>query len=93
MFTDAAYAQAESRQSVQNDRKPVAFVHMRWERDDTEGWPILYCYDIQLEGHVQRKGLGRCADWWHPETCSSVRATIRAPLLSNMSAGTDAVDT
>lgn len=45
----------------------MAFVHMRWEKDDTEGWPILYCYDIQLEGHVQRKGLGRCADSWRPE--------------------------
>ena len=25
-----------------------------------EGWPVLYCYDIQLEPSVQRKGLGRC---------------------------------
>ena len=48
--------------SVQDERKPVAFVHLRWEKDDTEGWPILYCYDIQLEPCVQRKGLGRCAE-------------------------------
>ena len=45
--------------SLQDERRPVAFVHMRWEKDDTEGWPILYCYDIQLEPCVQRKGLGK----------------------------------
>ena len=48
-------AQAEA-----GERQPAAFVHMRWEKDDTEGWPVLYCYDIQLEPSVQRKGLGRC---------------------------------
>ena len=49
-------AQAEA-----GERKPAAFVHLRWEKDDTEGWPVLYCYDIQLEPCVQRKGLGRRA--------------------------------
>ena len=49
-------------QAGEAQRKPVAFVHMRWEKDDTEGWPVLYCYDIQLEPCVQRKGLGRCAE-------------------------------
>lgn len=47
---------------MQEVRRPVAFVHLRWEKDDTEGWPVLYCYDIQLDPCVQRKGLGRCAD-------------------------------
>ena len=46
---------------MQDERTPVAFVHLRWEKDDTEGWPILYCYDIQLDTCVQRKGLGRYA--------------------------------
>ena len=48
-------------QAGEEQRNPVAFVHLRWEKDDTEGCPVLYCYDIQLEPSVQRKGLGRCA--------------------------------
>lgn len=36
----------------------MAYVHFRWEEE--EGIPILYCYEIQLEAAVQRKGLGRC---------------------------------
>lgn len=36
----------------------MAYVHFRWENED--GVPILYCYEIQLEADVQRKGLGRC---------------------------------
>lgn len=38
------------------DRRPAAYVHYRWE--DEEGRPVLYCYEIQLEPRVQRKGLG-----------------------------------
>jgi hypothetical protein len=33
-------------------------VHFRWEEE--EGVPVLYCYEIQLEAAVQRKGLGKC---------------------------------
>lgn len=36
---------------------PMAYVHFRWECED--GVPVLYCYEIQLEAAVQRKGLGR----------------------------------
>lgn len=37
---------------------PQAYVHFRWEEE--EGVPVLYCYEIQLEAAVQRKGLGKC---------------------------------
>lgn len=40
------------------ERRPMAYVHFRWE--DEDGVPILYCYEIQLEAAAQRKGLGRC---------------------------------
>lgn len=39
------------------DEKPVAFSHFRFDLElDTE---VLYCYEIQLESHVQKKGLGK----------------------------------
>lgn len=41
------------------ERQPAAFVHYRWEEEEAR--PVLYCYDIQLEPRVQRKGLGRRA--------------------------------
>ncbi|BDA45682.1 N-alpha-acetyltransferase 40 [Coccomyxa sp. Obi] len=45
-------------QKVNDDQlDPVAFVHFRWESEDSV--PVLYCYEIQLEAAVQRKGLGR----------------------------------
>ncbi len=40
-------------------RQPAAYVHYRWEEE--AGAPVLYCYEIQLEPRVQRKGLGGCA--------------------------------
>ena len=40
------------------DGAPQAYVHFRWEEED--GVPVLYCYEIQLESAVQRKGLGKC---------------------------------
>lgn len=42
-----------------SERRPMAYVHFRWEEEDSV--PILYCYEIQLEAAVQRKGLGRCS--------------------------------
>ena len=39
----------------------MAYVHYRWEEE--EEVPVLYCYEIQLEAAVQRKGLGKCAHW------------------------------
>ena len=38
-------------------RLPIAYVHFRFEVEATQ--PVLYIYDIQLEQHVQRKGLGK----------------------------------
>ena len=66
-------AQAEA-----GERQPAAFVHMRWEQDDTEGWPVLYCYDIQLEPSVQRKGLGR----WGPHAARPYFTTITARMYN-----------
>ena len=38
------------------DHKPVAFSHFRYDVEiDTD---VLFCYEIQIESHVQRKGLG-----------------------------------
>lgn len=36
---------------------PVAFSHFRFDVDFAE--PVLYCYELQLERQVQRKGLGK----------------------------------
>lgn len=36
---------------------PVAFSHYRFDVDFAE--PVLYCYELQLEKQVQRKGLGK----------------------------------
>lgn len=36
---------------------PVAFSHFRFDVDFAE--PVLYCYELQLEKQVQRKGLGK----------------------------------
>lgn len=39
------------------DKKPVAFVHFRFDLEvDQE---VLYCYEIQLSDSVKRKGLGK----------------------------------
>lgn len=43
--------------TTQEERKSVASVHLKHEKNDPEGWPGLYCYDIQLDSCVQRKGL------------------------------------
>lgn len=36
---------------------PVAFIHFRFDLDDNI--EVLYCYEIQLEKDVRRKGLGK----------------------------------
>ncbi|XP_077974462.1 N-alpha-acetyltransferase 40-like isoform X2 [Styela clava] len=38
------------------DEKPVAFIHFRFDLD--YGQPVVYCYEIQLESEVRNKGLG-----------------------------------
>ena len=43
---------------IAQEGAPQAYVHFRWEEE--EGVPVLYCYEIQLEAAVQRKGLGKC---------------------------------
>uniref|UniRef100_H2YUK3 N-alpha-acetyltransferase 40 n=1 Tax=Ciona savignyi TaxID=51511 RepID=H2YUK3_CIOSA len=40
-----------------NQSKPVAFCSFRFDLDFGE--PVVYCYEIQLEKEMQRKGLGR----------------------------------
>merc|ERR1712178_219423 len=42
---------------VNNDDKPVAFAHYRYDMDHDDD--VLYCYEIQLEECVRRKGLGK----------------------------------
>jgi len=41
----------------ESSNKPVAFSHYRFDMDRDDD--VLYCYDIQLEESVRRKGLGR----------------------------------
>lgn len=42
---------------VKNEEEnPVAFIHFRFDLD--YGQPVVYCYEIQLEPEVRRKGLG-----------------------------------
>lgn len=36
--------------------EPVGFVHFRFDMDG--GMSVLYCYELQLEARVQRRGLG-----------------------------------
>ncbi|KAI5754593.1 hypothetical protein M8J77_009820 [Diaphorina citri] len=54
MFDDrACYLVAKNGSSS----TPVAFSHFRFDVDFGE--PVLYCYELQLEKQVQRKGLGK----------------------------------
>jgi ribosomal protein S18 acetylase RimI-like enzyme len=39
------------------ESKPVAFSHFRFDMD--YGDEVLYCYELQLEEQVRRKGLGK----------------------------------
>lgn len=39
------------------EKKPVAFVHFRFDLEIDE--EVLYCYEIQLTEGIQRKGLGK----------------------------------
>lgn len=39
------------------ESKPVAFSHFRFDMD--YGDEVLYCYELQLEEEVRRKGLGK----------------------------------
>lgn len=41
------------------DNKLVGFVHFRFELDDEQKFPVVYCYEIQLESNFQGKGLGK----------------------------------
>lgn len=42
------------------DSKPVAFSHFRFEMEgEMEGKEVLYCYEIQLIPSVRKKGLGK----------------------------------
>ncbi|KAL1513998.1 hypothetical protein ABEB36_003329 [Hypothenemus hampei] len=40
-----------------NDNSYLGFSHFRFDLD--EGIEVLYCYELQLDNHVQRKGLGK----------------------------------
>nr|CAG4646752.1 EOG090X0MNC [Macrothrix elegans] len=39
------------------DLKPLGFSHFRFDMD--YGYPVLYCYELQLEDTCRRKGLGK----------------------------------
>merc|ERR1712059_198881 len=42
---------------TEESREPVAFCHFRFDMDYDDD--VLYCYEIQLEQSMRRKGLGR----------------------------------
>ena len=37
----------------------MAFVHFRFELDDEQKHPVVYCYEIQVKPEFQSKGLGK----------------------------------
>lgn len=41
----------------QSTNDPVAFTSFRFDID--YGYPVVYCYEIQLQSSLQRKGLGK----------------------------------
>lgn len=41
------------------DAPAIAFVHLRFELDDEEKHPALYCYEIHVKKEFQSKGLGK----------------------------------
>nr|CAG4648437.1 EOG090X0MNC [Moina brachiata] len=43
--------------SFDEDDKPVAFSHFRFDMD--HGCSVLYCYEIQIEEEFRRKGIAR----------------------------------
>ncbi|KAK9844129.1 hypothetical protein WJX81_005351 [Elliptochloris bilobata] len=54
--TEARFIVVYTQAQEGGERQPAAYVHYRWEEED--GRPVLYCYEIQLEPRVQRRGLG-----------------------------------
>ncbi|XP_077517149.1 N-alpha-acetyltransferase 40 [Amblyomma americanum] len=53
---DAWYLVAHMEDDNDGNGLPVGFVHFRFDMDG--GMSVLYCYELQLESHVQRRGLG-----------------------------------
>lgn len=41
------------------ESEAIAFVHFRFELDDEEKHPALYCYEIHVKKEFQSKGLGK----------------------------------
>lgn len=42
-----------------NDKELIAFVHFRFELDDEEKHPVVYCYEIQVIPSFQSHGIGK----------------------------------
>lgn len=53
---DAWYLVARTDREDKDTGEPVGFVHFRFDMDG--GMSVLYCYELQLEARVQRRGLG-----------------------------------
>lgn len=43
--------------ATNENHQPKAFVHFRFDMDF--GDPVIYCYEIQIEADIQRKGVGK----------------------------------
>ncbi|NXF77196.1 NAA40 acetyltransferase, partial [Sclerurus mexicanus] len=59
------------------DTAPVAFSHFRF--DVEAGDEVLYCYEVQLESRVRRRGLGKvtlCPQVWGQGALGGVRVTL-----------------
>lgn len=39
--------------------EPIAFVHFRFEMDDEQKHPAVYCYEIMVKREFQSNGLGK----------------------------------
>ena len=45
--------------SGDSDGRLIAFVHFRFEMDDENKHPVIYCYEIQVVDEFQSKGIGK----------------------------------
>lgn len=45
--------------STEEDEKLIAFVHFRFELDDQQKHPVVYCYEIQVIPSLQSHGIGK----------------------------------
>ena len=49
----------KSEEEMEDEEVPVAFAHFRFEVEDSDGTPVAYVYELQVEDDARGRGVGR----------------------------------